>query len=127
MTKIVVDLLDVVRGHLVECALPDPYSVTVGVHWEPITVQLDADGLTDIAGQLRAWADTLAEVTVKAWRTRQGDSVHLQVSGRLADDTRVMVYSGLSYAEHLFGPGLEPGGTQFVSLGVLRHWATDAQ
>jgi hypothetical protein len=88
-----------------------------------VIVQLNASMLPDLAIALLAWADTLTGVTAQAWRTPSGDSVHLTVTGRLADGSPVEVYSGLPHELHVFGPYLEPGDQQTIPLGLLREWA----
>jgi hypothetical protein len=88
-----------------------------------VIVQLNAQVLPDLAVTLLAWADTLTGVTAQAWRTPAGDSVHLTLTGRLADGSPVKVYSGLPHEVQVFGPYLEPGDHQNIPLGLLREWA----
>ena len=88
-----------------------------------VIVQLNAQVLPDLPVALLAWADTLTGVTAQAWRAPAGDSVHLTLTGRLADGSPVTVYSGLPHEVQVFGPYLEPGDQQNIPLGLLREWA----
>lgn len=119
-------VLDTLFEHLTAFELPHEI-VATEVRQElvghRVIVQLGAQVLPDLAVALLAWADTLTGVTAQAWRTPSGDSVHLTVTGRLADGSPVKVYSGLPHEVQVFGPYLEPGDHQTIPLGLLREWA----
>jgi hypothetical protein len=77
------DLLAAIGAHLTEFELPASASVhvTASLSAPQVTVQLTCHEPSAIAQGLLAWADTLAEVTARAWRVPRGDSVHLSVTG----------------------------------------------
>ena len=78
----------------------------------------------EIARGLLIWADTLAEVTVEAWRVPCGDCVHLSVTGELADGTAVCVFGGVPFTGRGLGAELEPDSGTVVPLATLRAIAT---
>jgi hypothetical protein len=119
-------LLGSIREHLTVHSLATPL-VSVAVASDPldgehVTVHLRSSPLPDLAAGLLAWADTLAKVTVTAWRPPHGETVHLTVTGERYDTTRVVVYGGVDFTE-TFGD-LQPDGRQGVALSVLRGWAS---
>jgi hypothetical protein len=117
-------ILDSVREHLNEFDLPEPIGLSIApCPVGPVaTVQLSGVDLPTLAGGLLAWADTLDNLSATVWRPTMPDDdlLHLEVHGRLTDDTPVKVFGGL-----LDGPriALDPGGRQSLSLGLLREWA----
>lgn len=119
-------LLGSIREHLTTHRLPaDIASVQVGSSYldgEHVTVQLRHLQLADLAAALPSWADTLTHVTVTAWRPSTSESVHVIITGQLADATRVTVYDGVDHTDALFSD-LQPGGRQGVALSILRSWA----
>lgn len=121
-----VRLLDSIRDHLATHRLPaEIATVTVGsdvANGEHVIVHLRHVKLPELAAALLTWADTFIQITVTAWRPRHGETVHLTVTGQLADATRVEVYGGTDYTEALFGD-LQPNGRHGVALSVLRAWA----
>jgi hypothetical protein len=126
MTTTVVALLDSLRAHLAEFELPDLCSVQVTQSFsEPnVTAQLACHQPPQIAGALLAWADTLTEVTVEAWRVPNGDSVHLSVLARLPGGASIQVYGSAPFTEHGIGADLAPDTSSTVALAVLRERAT---
>lgn len=123
-------LLDTLSAHLATCpVVVDLASVEVttsyvdGVHG---VVQLSCDGLADLATALLAWADTLTEVTVTAWRPPDGERVHLVLASQLPDGLALRVYGGIPYTEHVFSADLQPGGRHSIAMSVLLRWATGA-
>jgi hypothetical protein len=123
------DLLAAISAHLAAFELPPIASVHLsGYHsGAPVTVQLSGREPAAIAMGLLAWADTLIEITVEAWRVPRGDTVHLSVTGRLPGGTAVLVYGGLRIMDLSLSAGLEPGATTTVTLATLRHLATPGQ
>ncbi|ALG05844.1 hypothetical protein [Kibdelosporangium phytohabitans] len=115
----------VLREHLTVHELPETASIDVCRHLLDgmvVTVQIGASGLADVAAGLVVWADTLTRVRCVVWRA-SGCSVHLQVHGRLPDETPVMVFSGTNYDAEVFGPDLAVGERRTILLGLLREWA----
>jgi hypothetical protein len=127
---VMVRLLGAIREHLSRYRLPtDIACVEAGcssLDGEHVTVQLRHGQLADLASALLSWADTLTNVTVAAWRPLASGSVHLILTGRLADGTRVSVYGGVDFDDAVFGD-LQPGGRHGVALSVLRGWMAGGQ
>jgi hypothetical protein len=120
-----VRLLGSIHEHLATHRLTTPLaSVAVGcdaLDGERVTVHLRPSLLPGLAAGLLAWADTLTNVTVTAWRPPHGETVHLTVIGE-SHSTCVAVYGGVDFSEDVFGD-LQPDGRQGVALSVLRCWA----
>lgn len=125
MNRVLV-FLDAIRDHLDSFALPPAASVRVGVVPDPITVQLDADRLEDVARGLLTWAGSLEEVTASLWRPRHGGSVHLEISGRTPCGIPVVVYGGVRFDEATF-PDLPAGMRQEMPVFLLRQWNTPGE
>ncbi|HWR48061.1 MAG TPA: hypothetical protein VN327_10695 [Pseudonocardiaceae bacterium] len=125
MSATAMDLLDAFRSHFDQFELPDLYSVHVitGSGGPRVSAQLAAHHPPQIATGLLAWADTLTDVTAEAWRVPSGDSVHLSVIGRLAEDVTVRVYGGVPFTPRGPGADLAPNTSATVTLAVLRHLA----
>ncbi|MBV8539661.1 MAG: hypothetical protein JO063_01930 [Pseudonocardiales bacterium] len=125
MSATVVEQLDSLRAHLAAFELPDLCSVNVvTASGEPgVSAQLAAHHPPQIATGLLAWADTLTDLTIEAWRVPSGDSVHLSVIGRLPEGVTVRVYGGLAFTQRGIGADLAPEGSATVPLAVLRHLA----
>ncbi len=121
-----VALLDAIRVHLTEFELPELYSVnlTKSLSGPSVTAQLACHTLPQIADALLAWADTLTDATVEAWRVPRGDCVHLSVIGRLSSGASVAVYGGVDFTDHSIGKDLTPDAHTTVPLTVLRERAT---
>ncbi|MDI5979603.1 hypothetical protein [Amycolatopsis magusensis] len=124
-TFAVLAFLDAVRGHLRAHVLPAPVGVQVTTWTKPVTVMLDEQGVTRLAGALVKWANTLTEVSASVWRTPGGDSVHLDVSGRVPSGVPVRVYGGVAYDASVF-PDLPADTHQDVEVAQLRAWEVAA-
>jgi hypothetical protein len=125
----VVDLLDSVRAHLTAFELPDLYSVTViaAMGTPNASAQLACHHLPEIASGLLAWADTLTNVTIEAWRVPSGDSVHLSVIGQLPNGVSIRVYGGVAFTKHGIGADLALDASTTVPWALLRERATLGQ
>ncbi|MFE0027689.1 hypothetical protein [Amycolatopsis sp. NPDC059021] len=121
MNKVMV-FLDAIRDHLDLHQLPPVASVKVTSMSDPIAVQLDVDGLADVARALLVWANTLEVVTASLWRVPSGERVHLHVAGRTPCGVPVEIYSGVAFSEDVF-PDLPAGARQDMPVFVLRGWA----
>ena len=126
MTTTVVALLDSLRAHLAAFELPDLCSVYVtrSFRGPNVTAQLACHTPPQITSALLAWADTLTEVTVEAWRVPNGDSVHLSVLARLPGGVSIQVYGAMPFTEHGIGADLAPDASTTVALAVLQERAT---
>jgi hypothetical protein len=129
VTTTTVDVLTAISIHLKEFELPAIASVHITTYTTgaPVTIQLPGREPAAITTGLLAWADTLTEITVEAWRIPEGDAVHLSVTGLLPGGATVRVYGGLHVSDLSMGAGLEPGATTTVPLTTLRHLATPGQ
>ena len=122
----VIDRLDSLRAHLAAVELPELYSVTLLNTWGELNIsaQLAAHHPPQIATGLLAWADTLTNVIIEAWRVPSGDTVHLSVIGQLPDGVSIRVYSGMAFTEHGIGADLAPDASTTVPWALLRERAT---
>jgi hypothetical protein len=117
-----------VVGHLVQHQLPEPASLhltTNTLDQAEARVQVHSASLADTAGLLLAWANTLPDLALRAWRPAPGATVHLDVDATLtgpAGCVALTVFGGVDFDAALF-PGLEPGQRCPVSLGQLTAWA----
>ncbi|AUI62493.1 hypothetical protein [Amycolatopsis sp. BJA-103] len=125
MNRVLV-FLDAIRDHLDSYAFTPVASVRVGFGPDPVSVQLDTDGLTDVAQSLVVWADSLENVTASIWRVPHGGSVHLEVQGRTPCSIPVAVYGGVQFYEATF-PDLPAGMRQEMPVFVLRQWSTPGE
>ena len=123
------ELLDCIHTHLTAFELPELWSVNITASsvGPRVSVQLAEHQPPEIARGLLIWADTLADVTVEAWRVPRGDCVHLSVTGELADGTAVCVFGGVPFTGRGLGGELEPDSGTVVSLATLRAVATVGQ
>ena len=124
-----VALLDSLRTHLTEFELPDLCSVhvTKSLSGPNVTAQLACHTPPQIASGLLAWADTLTDVTVEAWRVPGGDCVHLSGIGCLPGEVSIRIYGGVPCTPHGLGCDLPPDASTTVPLAVLRERATVGQ
>jgi hypothetical protein len=119
----IVNAAQLPAAHLAHHQLPELASLTMR-HSE-VTTQVQTHTVPRVAAELLAWADTLSTVTGTAWRTLDGQSVHLSITSTLtgpAGAVALEVYGGtgddpVHYAD------LPPGAYRDVSLGQLRTWA----
>ncbi|MBV9012872.1 MAG: hypothetical protein JO272_12625 [Pseudonocardiales bacterium] len=125
----VIDLLDALRTHLNDFELPPLGSVHLTTYsgGAQVSLQLATHHLSEIARGLLAWADTLTETTVEAWRVPDGGSIHLSVAGRLSEGIQAQVYGTLPCAERGIGATLAPGANTTLPLAILRHLATPGE
>jgi hypothetical protein len=115
-------------AHLANHALPEPASLEVisKTQQSRITAQVYPLTLPEVAAELLAWADTLATVTVQAWRPPSGDRVHLSMTSTLSGPTgtvELTVFGGTDHDPAAVGE-LAPGEHRVMTLGELRTWAT---
>ncbi|MGA6163907.1 hypothetical protein [Amycolatopsis magusensis] len=96
--------------------------VTVDVGSRPVTVQLWEAGLAQSCAALVAWADSLTEVSASLWRTPAGDSVHLDVTGRVPTGLPIRVYDAVPYDPVSF-PDLPTNTRQDLAVSLLRRWS----
>jgi hypothetical protein len=115
--------LRAVADHLDRHDLPTPVGINVSVYGRTVVIQLRETGLRLTSGALLAWARTLADVTVEAWRPPTGHSVHLTVSGRLDSGQLLHVYDAVDFDAATF-PDMPEGSKHDVSLTVLHMWAS---
>jgi hypothetical protein len=119
---------ELVVGHLVQHGLPEPASLhltTNTLDQAEARVQVHGASLTHTARLLLAWANTLTDMTLRAWRPENSTSVHLDVDAILTGPqgtVALRVFGGTDFTEAVF-PGLEPGQIRPVSLGQLTAWA----
>jgi len=123
------ELLEALRAHLSDFALPQPASVTLTPcpHTEPATAQLARHTPAHPGSALLAWADTLTHVSAEAWRVPSGESVHLSVTGRLPGGMPIRIHTGMVFTEHGLGAGLAPGAATTPPLATPRSPLTPAQ
>ncbi len=123
---------ELLAAHLAGYRLPQPVSVTVLIRRagrSEVEVQLlSCRTVAALAGELLIWADTLTTLTVQAWRTPQGDQVHLSIASTLtgpAGTVELHIYGATAHDPDLF-TDLTPGDHPMVSVGQLRGWAAGA-
>jgi hypothetical protein len=113
--------LDAIRDHLDMHQLPAVCTVNVRTRSCPVAVQLDVDGLPEVAGALLRWANTLDAVTASLWRIPDGTRVHLTVNGRTPCGVPIVVYSSVHFDPEVF-PDLPAGQRQDMPVFQLRQW-----
>ncbi|MFF4597108.1 hypothetical protein [Amycolatopsis sp. NPDC001319] len=118
--------LDAIRDHLDLHQLPPVASLDVTAWSRPITVQLDVDGLPEVARALVVWANTLDDVTASLWRVHEGVSVHLSILGRTSCGIPVRVYGAVPFEPSTF-PDLPAGAKQTMPVHALRGWTTPGE
>jgi hypothetical protein len=104
--------------------------LTLTTQWgrSEVAVQLRPDTVPQLAAALLAWIDTLAVITMTAWRPPEGDRVHLSLASTLtgpAGAVALTVYGGAEDDEPVRFTDLRPGQRRSVSLGELRTWAAN--
>jgi len=121
-----VELLAAIGTHVGAFELPAVASVHIaaGMPVPPVTVQLRRHEPRAVARGLVAWADTLSQVTVEAWRVPEGDSTHLSVAGLLPSGTAIRIYGGLSASTGDLRADLAPDAATTIPLAALRHAAS---
>ena len=118
--------LDAIRDHLDLHQLPPVALLRVGVRSNPVSVQLDVDGLAEVARALLVWAGSLDEVTASIWRAPGSGSVHLEVYGRTPCGIPVEVYGYVEFDADVF-PDMPAEVRQDLPLFVLRQWDTTGE
>jgi hypothetical protein len=81
-----------------------------------------------LAAALLTWIDTLAVITVTAWRPPESERVHLSLTSTLtgpADAVALIVYGGAKDDDPVRFADLKSGQRRSVSLAELRTWAAD--
>jgi hypothetical protein len=119
----IVNAAQLLAAHLVHHQLPELASLTV--RRSEVTVQVQTHTVPKVAAELLAWADTLSTVTGTAWRTLDGQSVHLSITSSLTGPAGAVVlevYGGTGDDPVHFAD-LPPCEYRDVSLGQLRTWA----
>jgi hypothetical protein len=119
---------ELVVGHLVQHQLPEPASLhlttnTLGL--AEARVQVHGICLAHTARLLLAWASTLTDMTLRAWRPDNSTRVHLDVDATLTSPhgtVALTVFGGADLTE-IVVPELAPGQRCPVSLGQLTVWA----
>lgn len=118
-------------GHLAQHDLPEPASLYLATDTRnkaEARVQLRSTGLAHTARLLLVWADTLTDLTLRAWRPENSTRVHLDVDATLTGphgQVALTVFGGVDFHETTF-PGLEAGQRRPVTLGQLTAWATSS-
>lgn len=118
--------LDTIRDHLDLHQLPPVASLRVGVRSNPVSVQLDVDGLAEVSRALLVWAGSLDEVRASIWRAPESGSVHLDVHGRTPCGVPVEVYGCVEFDADVF-PDLPAQVRQDLPLFVLHQWDTTGE
>lgn len=119
----IVNAAQLMTAHLAHHQLPELASLTM--RRSEITAQVQTHTVPKVAAELLAWADTLSTATSTAWRTLDGQSVHLSITSTLTgpiDAVALEVYGGTGDDPVHFAD-LQPGEHRDVSLGQLRIWA----
>jgi hypothetical protein len=125
-----VQAAELLAAHLADHAVPEPVFLTLTTRWgrSEVAAQLRPDTVPQLAAALLTWIDTLAVITVTAWRPPEGDRVHLSLSSTLtgpAGAVALTVYGGAKDHDPVRFADLMPGQRHSVSLGELRTWAAD--
>jgi hypothetical protein len=126
MSTTVINLLDALRTHLDEFDVPTPWSVHLTTYsgGPQVSLQITGREVPEIAAGLLAWADTLTETTAEAWRSPEGDALHLSVTGQLTEGASLRVYGYLPFTARGIGADLAPNTATTFPLHTLRHLAT---
>ena len=77
-----VQAAELLAAHLAQHAVPEPVFLTVTTRWghSEVAAQLRPDTVSEVAGELLAWIDTLTAITITAWRPPESDRVHLSLT-----------------------------------------------
>ena len=124
-----VQAAELLAAHLADHAVPEPVFLTVTTHWghSEVAAQLRSDTVSDLAGELLAWIDTLPAATASAWRPPESEHVHLSLTCTLTAPVGAValtVYGGAKDQDPVRFADLTPGQRRTVSLAELRTWAT---
>jgi hypothetical protein len=123
-----VQAAELLAAHLADHVLPEPVFLTVTTRWghSEVAAQLRPDIVSEVAGELLAWIDTLPALTVTAWRPPESDRVHLSLTSTLTGPpgaVTLTVYGGARDHNPVRFADLTPGQRRGVSSGELRIWA----
>ncbi|OXM59956.1 hypothetical protein [Amycolatopsis vastitatis] len=118
--------LDAIRDHLDSHHLPPAASVDVNAWSSPITVQLDVDGLPEVARALLVWSQTLEDVSARLWRLCDSKWVHISITGRTPCGIPVQVFGVVRFEPSTF-PDLPAGAKQDMPVYLLRCWTTPGE
>ncbi|MDQ3762990.1 MAG: hypothetical protein M3460_15475 [Actinomycetota bacterium] len=123
-----VQAAELLAAHLAKHALPEPVFLTVTTQWghSEVAAQLRPDTVSEVAGELLAWIDTLAAITITAWRPPESERVHLSIVCTLTDPAGAValtVYGAAKDHDPVRFANLKPGQRRGVSLSELRAWA----
>jgi hypothetical protein len=121
---------ELLAAHLAAHAVPEPVFLTVTTRWghSEVSAQLRPDTVSELAGELLAWIDTLAAITITAWRPPESERVHLSLACTLTDPAGAValtVYGAAKDHDPVRFADLTPGQRRTVSLSELRTWAAD--
>ncbi|MFJ1760743.1 hypothetical protein ACIOD2_10530 [Amycolatopsis sp. NPDC088138] len=118
--------LDAIRDHLDSYQLPPAASVDVNAWSSPIAVQLDVDGLPEVARALLVWTQTLEDVSARLWRLVDGKWVHISITGRTPCGIPVLVFGVVRFEPSTF-PDLPVGAKQDMPVYLLRRWSSPGE
>jgi hypothetical protein len=124
-----VQAAELLAAHLADHAVPEPVFLTVTTRWghSELSAQLRPDTVSNLAGELLAWIDTLtAAITITAWRPPESEHVHLSLTYTLTAPVGAValtVYGGAKDQDPVRFANLTPGQRRAVSLSELRTWA----
>jgi hypothetical protein len=128
ITMTTAQVAGLVVRHLVQHDLPEPASLhlTTDTHDQAeARVQVRSTSLADTARLLLVWANTLTDLTLRAWRPENSTRVHLHVDATLTGphgQVALTVFGGVDFDEAVF-PGLEADQRRPVTLGQLAAWS----
>jgi hypothetical protein len=125
-----VQAAELLAAHLADHAVPEPVFLTVTTRWghSEVAAQLRPDTVSEVAGELLAWINTLPIATASAWRPPESQRVHLSLTSTLtgpAGAVALTVYGGAKDHNPVRFADLKPVERRGVSLSELRTWASE--
>jgi hypothetical protein len=99
-----------------------PVGLDVKLYSDHVSVLLDTPNLPALAAGLLSWAAVLTDVTTEVWRSEEGHSVYVSITGRTLSGVCVEVYDEMA-CDTAELAGLAPGGKTSATLDQLRTWA----
>jgi hypothetical protein len=123
-----VQAAELLAAHLAQHAVPEPVFLTVTTRWghSEVAVQLRPDTVSEVAGELLAWIESMAAITITAWRPPESERVHLSLTSTLTDPAGAValtVYGAAKDHDPIRFADLKPGQRRTVSLGELHTWS----